>query len=330
MIGYILRRLVSAVLVVIATSMIVFLLFTLGPSDPAQRLCSADRCTEERRALIHQSLGLDKPVVEQYLTWAKGVFVGRDVSYGPGFSVDCPAPCLGISYINKEPVFPTLMERFPATISIALGGFMYLIVGVIIGVLAARRRGTSTDRGLVASTLIISAIPYYLVALLAYLYLVLKWGIFSETSYVPLTEDPIGWAGALALPWLVLTVYFCVTYARFSRGSMIESLSEDYVRTARAMGVSESKVVAKHALRAAVVPVITIFGIDFATLLAGTVFTEAIFGINGIGRTALASITQGDLPIISATVLIGSVFIVIANLLVDIIYSFLDPRVRLS
>jgi peptide/nickel transport system permease protein len=317
------------VLVVVVTSMMVFLLFTYGPSDPAQALCSADRCTEQRRAQIHQSLGLDRPITEQYATWAKGVFVGRDISYGPGFSVECSAPCLGISYISKEEVTPLLGKRFPITLSIALAGFLYLGFGVLVGVLAARKRGTSLDRGLVGSTLVLSAIPYYLVALLAYLYLVLRWDLFPETTYVPLTENPIRWAGALALPWLTLMVYNAVTYARFSRGSMIESLSEDYVRTARAKGLGESRVVVKHALRAAVVPVVTIFGIDFATLLAGTVFTEQIFGLNGIGRTALAAITKGDLPIISATVLIGAVFIVVANLTVDILYSFLDPRVRL-
>jgi peptide/nickel transport system permease protein len=329
MLGYISRRLVSAALVVIATSMLVFMLFTFGPADPAQALCSADRCTEQRRAQIHKALGLDQPITEQYADWAKGVFVGREISYGPGFSVDCSAPCLGISYISKEEVTPLLMKRFPATLSIALAGFLYLALGVLIGVFAARRRGTSIDRSLVGSTLVLSAIPYYLVALLAYLYLVLRWDLFPETTYVPLTESPLGWAGALALPWATLMVYNSVTYARFSRGSMIESLSEDYVRTARAKGLGESRVIVKHALRAAVVPVVTIFGIDFATLLAGTVFTEVIFGINGIGRTALASITQGDLPIISATVLIGAVFIVVANLVVDILYSFLDPRVRL-
>ena len=329
MVGYVLRRMVSAALVVVATSILVFLLFTYGPSDPAQALCQADRCTEQRREQIHESLGLNDPIPQQYATWAKGVFVGRGISFGAK-EFDCPAPCLGVSYITNEPVFPLLMDRFPATLSIALGGFMYLIVGVIIGVLAARRRGTTTDRVLVGSTLVISAIPYYLVALLGYLYLVLQWGIFTDTTYVPLTQNPIKWAAALALPWLVLTIYFCVTYARFSRGSMIDSLSEDYVRTARAKGLGESRVVIKHALRAAVVPVVTIFGIDFATLLAGTVFTEQIFGINGIGRTALQSITTGDLPITSATVLIGAIFIVIANLAVDILYSVLDPRVRLS
>jgi peptide/nickel transport system permease protein len=132
------------------------------------------------------------------------------------------------------------------------------------------------------------------------------------------------------LPWLVLVLYSAVDYARFGRASMIESLSEDYVRTARAKGLGEVRVMVKHALRAAVVPVVTIFGIDFATLLAGTVFIEKIFDLQGIGLTALQSITQGDLPIISATVLIGAVFIVVANLVVDVLYSFLDPRVRLS
>ncbi len=176
-----------------------------------------------------------------------------------------------------------------------------------------------------ASTLIISAIPYYLVALLAYLYFVLQWGIFSETSYVPLTEDPVGWAGALALPWLVLTVYFCVTYARFSRGSMIESLSEDYVRTARAMGVVRARSWPSTRCGPPSCRSSRSSASTSRHCCPGTVFTEAIFGINGIGRTALASITQGDLPIISATVLIGSIFIVLANLLVDIVYSFLDP-----
>jgi peptide/nickel transport system permease protein len=329
MIGYILRRLVSAVLVVITTSIIVFALFSFGPTDPAQALCSANRCTPEIRAQIHHSLGLDQPITTQYVTWAKGVFVGREISYGPGYRVPCPAPCLGISYISKQPVFPLLMSRFPVTLSISLAGFAYLALGVLIGVLAARKRGTATDRGLVAVTLVLSAIPVYLVMLCAYLYLVLKWGIFPDTTYVGITHSPVKWAAGLLLPWLVLTLYNAVTYARFGRGSMIDSLSEDYVRTARSKGLGEARVVVKHALRAAVVPVVTIFGIDFATLLAGTVFTEKIFGLQGIGLTALNSITQGDLPIISATVLIAAVFIVVANLTVDVLYSFLDPRVRL-
>jgi peptide/nickel transport system permease protein len=329
MIGYILRRIVSAILVLFVTSTLVFALFLYGPSDPAQALCNVNRCTDARRAQIHHSLGIDQPFLTQYGDWLKGIFVGREISFGSGFNIDCSAPCLGVSYITKEEVTPYLMGRFPATLSISLAGFMYLALGVVIGAFAARRRGTMVDRSLVGSTLVISSIPYYLVALLAYLYLVLKWGIFSDTSYVPLTQNPLTWAGHMALPWAVLTVYSCVTYARFGRGSMIDSLGEDYVRTARAKGLGEAAIVLKHALRSAIVPVITIFGIDIATLLAGTIFTERIFGIQGIGFTALSSLTTGDLPVISATVIIAAAFIIAANLIVDLLYSVLDPRVRL-
>jgi peptide/nickel transport system permease protein len=185
------------------------------------------------------------------------------------------------------------------------------------------------DRSLVASTLLLSSIPYYILALMAYLYFVLRWGIVPDTSYVPLTENPLEWFSHMLLPWSALVVWSCVTYARFGRGSMLDSLGEDYVRTARAKGLGEASIVLRHALRAAIVPVITIFGIDFATLLSGAIFTEYIFGIQGIGLTALQSITQGDLPVISATVIIAAAFIVVANLVVDLLYSVLDPRVRL-
>jgi peptide/nickel transport system permease protein len=329
MIGYLLRRIISAILVLFVTSTFVFLLFLYGPSDPTQALCNVNRCTDARRAQIHHSLGIDQPFLTQYGDWVKGIFVGREISFGPGFTIDCGAPCLGVSYINKEEVTPYLMSRFPATLSIALAGFMYLAVGVAIGAFAARRRGTMTDRSLVASTLVLSSIPFYIFALLAYLYMVLKWGIFPDTTYVPLTQNPLTWAGHMALPWVVLTTWSCVTYARFGRGSMIDSLGEDYVRTARAKGLGEATIVVKHALRSAIVPVITIFGIDIAFLLSGTIFVEKIFNIQGIGLTALDALTQGDLPVISATVIIGAAFIVVANLLVDLLYSVLDPRVRL-
>jgi peptide/nickel transport system permease protein len=329
MIGYILRRVVSAILVIFVTSTLVFALFLYGPSDPTVALCQAAHCTEQRRTDIENSLGLDKPFLTQYGEWLKGIFVGREISFGPGFNIDCSAPCLGVSYINKEEVTPYLMGRFPATLSISMAGFMYLVLGVIIGSYAARRRGTTVDRSLVASTLVVSSIPYYIFALLAYLYFVIRWGILPDTSYVPFTENPLTWAGHMALPWAALTVWSCVTYARFGRGSMVDSLGEDYVRTARAKGLGEQSIVLKHALRAAIVPVITIFGIDFATLLSGTIFTEKIFNIQGIGLTALDALTTGDLPVISATVIIAAAFIVVANLVVDLLYSVLDPRVRL-
>jgi peptide/nickel transport system permease protein len=208
---------------------------------------------------------------------------------------------------------------------------IYLTLGVLLGVLAARWRGTAADRLLVGGSLLVSSVPYYLFALLAWIFLTLQWSIFPSTGYTPLTENPSAWFAGLLLPWIVIGVTFSTQYARFTRGSMVETLGEDYIRTATAKGVKSNKVVFKHGLRAAIVPIVTIFGLDFAALLAGTVFTERIFNINGVGWWALNSIqSPQDFPVLTATVLVSAVLVVVANLVVDVIYSFLDPRVRMS
>ncbi|NUR08573.1 MAG: ABC transporter permease [Nocardioidaceae bacterium] len=331
MFGYILRRLISGVLVLLVVSVAVFALFFYGPADPAIAYCPETRCTPQRLDNIRTSLGLDRPAAEQYGEYMKGIVAGNDFQAG-AITIKCPAPCLGVSFKLRVNVTDYLMERFPATLSIAVGGaVLFLLIGVSSGIYAARRRGTLADRAIVGASLVIFAVPYYLFALLAYLLLISQWGIFPESGYFPLfTDGPVAWAKGLLLAWLVIGLTSATQYARFSRGSMIESLNEDYVRTARSKGLSERRVTMRHALRAAVVPVVTIFGLEFATLLAGTVFTERIFDIQGIGLTALNAINTRDLPVISATVLIAAAFIVIANLFVDIIYSVIDPRVRLT
>ena len=331
MFGYIVRRIISGLLVLLVTSILVFGLFFFGPANPALAYCPETRCNPERLANITRQLGLDRPVVEQYGEYMKGIFVGNDFQAG-AITIECSAPCLGVSFKLRENVTDYLLAKFPATLSIALGGsLVFLTVGVGSGIFAARRRGTLADKGIVSASLVINAIPYYLLALLAYLLLISQWGIFPESGYHPLLEEgPVAWFKGLILAWLVLGISSSTQYARFSRGSMIESMNEDYVRTARAKGLSERRVTFKHALRAAIVPVVTIFGLEVAFLLAGTIFTERIFDIQGIGLTALQALGTKDLPIISATVLIGAFFIVAANLLVDIIYSIIDPRVRLS
>ena len=331
MIGYIARRLVAAALVVVVIFTSVFLLFFYGPSDPGQALCNRNgNCTPERAAQINETLGFNDPVTTQYGVFVKGLFAGREIAFG-GASIDCPAPCFGASYVTRLPVTDIMKDRFPATLSIAIGGaLIFFPLGVLLGTLAARRRGSNTDRLLVGGSLLVSAIPYYIVCLLAYLYLVVQWGVFAESNYNPILQNPWTWFTGLLLPWLVLGLASSTSYARFSRGSMIESLSEDYVRTAKAKGLTDRRVTVKHALRAAIVPVVTIFGLDFAALLAGTVFTEQIFGIQGIGREALRSIFQQDFPVVLATVAIGAVFVVLANVIVDVLYSFIDPRVRLT
>jgi peptide/nickel transport system permease protein len=331
MFGYVVRRIISGVLVLLVISVAVFALFFYGPSDPALAYCPETRCTPQRLDNIRTSLGLDRPVVEQYGDYMKGIVAGDDFQAGE-ISIKCDAPCLGVSFKLRVNVTDYLWSKFPATLSIALGAsVIMLLVGVSSGIFAARRRGTVADKGIVGVSLFVNAMPYYLLALLAYLLLISQWGIFPESGYFPiLTDGPVAWVKGLMLAWLVLGISSSTQYARFSRGSMIESMNEDYVRTARAKGLSERRVTMRHALRAAIVPVVTIFGLEFAYLLAGTIFTERIFDIQGIGLTGLQAIGTKDLPVIAATVLLSSAFIVVANILVDIIYSVIDPRVRLS
>jgi peptide/nickel transport system permease protein len=331
MFGYIVRRIISGLLVLLVVSIAVFALFFYGPSNPALAYCPETKCTPQRLENITQQLGLDRPAVEQYGDYMKGIVAGDDFKAG-AITIKCPAPCLGVSFKLRLDVTKFLAERFKATLSLALGGAaLFLTLGVTMGILAARVRGTFTDKSIVGASLLINAIPYYLFALLAWLLLISQWGIFPQSGYFgPISDGPVAWIKGCLLAWVCLGLTYATQYARFSRGSMIESLNEDYVRTARAKGLGERRVTMRHALRAALVPVVTIFGLDFAYLLAGTIFTEKIFDIQGIGITALDAINTKDLPIISATVLIAAAFIVIANIVVDLVYSLIDPRVRLA
>jgi peptide/nickel transport system permease protein len=329
--GFVMRRVVSGLLVLWVTSISIFALFFYGPADPALAYCPETHCTPQRLDQIRESLGLERPVVEQYAGYMKGIFVGNDLRAG-AITIKCPAPCLGVSFKLRVDVTELLWSRFPATLSIAVGGAaLFLTMGVGLGIMAARARGTPFDKLVVGASLVINALPFYLLALLAWLMLISQWGIFPDSGYFsPFQDGPVAWVKGMLLAWLVLGVSSSTDYARFSRGSMIEALNEDFVRTARAKGIHERRLVVRHALRAAIVPVVTIFGLDFATMLAGTVFTEQIFNIQGIGLTAITALGTRDLPIISATVLIASALIVTANIIVDIVYSLIDPRVRLT
>ena len=336
MAGFIVRRLLTSVLVIVLTSLFVFVLFFKGLGDsPARNYCEKlgpGRCTTTKLDSIKHQMGFDKSLASNYTTWAKGIFVGRHDVYSDGKLYDCPAPCLGISIMTDDTVWNDLKQKYPATIAVAVGGSaIYLSLGVLMGAFAARWRGTTLDRMLVGSSLIVSAIPDYLIILLAWIYLSLKWGIFPHIGYYPITQNPIKTITWMMLPWLVLGFTRLTDYARFTRGQMVETLGEDYIRTAQSKGAKKSRVLFTHALRAAVVPVITIFGLDFAGLLSGTIFTEQIFGIDGIGRWGLQALqTPMDINVISATVLVSAILVVVANLLVDIIYSFLDPRVSIA
>ena len=335
MTGFVVRRLLSAVLVVVFTSMFVFALFYVGMGDrPAINYCAQQNghCSAQKLASIEHQMGLDKSLVHNYREWVKGLFVGRDNVYMQGKLYDCPAPCLGISVTTDRPVWDDLKERYPATVTLAVGGAaIYLTGGVLLGALAARWRGSSADKLMVGSTLVISAIPDYIIILMAWIYLSLKLPIFPNTGYYPITEDPLKTVSYMMLPWLVLAMTSLTDYVRFTRGSMVETLHEDYMRTAQAKGLPMRHRLFKHALRAAIVPVITIFGLDFATLLGGTIFIEQIFTINGIGYWGLRALTAPvDINVVQATVLVAAVLIVVANLVVDVFYGFLDPRVTVG
>ena len=335
MFAYIVKRLISGFLVVTLVSMAVFALFWYGPASPAQPICdreTSNRCGD-RIEIYKENLGYNNPIYSEYGKFVKGIFVGRDITFA-STTYECGAPCLGLSYNTKEPVTEELVSRLPATISVAVGGaFLYLLLGVPIGVAAARRRGTLADKALVSSFLFVSSIPYYLLALLTWLYFTVLWEapFVSDVGYFsPVTEGPAKWFGGLFLAWMALGFWGCTQYTRFTRGAMVEALSEDYIRTAKAKGLPTRTIVYRHGLRAALVPVVTIFGIDFGTLLAGTIFTERIFEIDGIGYWALRAVFNKDLPVVAAVSLFAAIMLIVSNVLVDLIYSFLDPRVRLS
>ncbi|MGH3361502.1 MAG: ABC transporter permease [Nocardioides sp.] len=335
MFAYVVKRLLSGVVVLALVSMAIFALFWYGPSSPARPICDRDtqnRCSPERLATYEKNLGYNNPIYEEYGKFAKGVVVGRTITLGAS-DYKCPAPCLGYSYRTKVPVFGELKERLPATISVAVGGaFFYLLFGIPIGVAAARRRGTVTDKALVSGFLFLSSIPYYLFALLIWLYLTVVFEVpfFSNPGYRPITENPASWFTGMFLAWVALGFFGCTQYTRYTRGAMVEALGEDYIRTAKAKGLPARTIVYRHGLRAALVPVVTIFGIDFGTLLAGTIFTETIFDIEGIGLWGLEAVTAKDLPVVSAVALFGAIMLIVSNIIVDLVYSVLDPRVRLA
>jgi peptide/nickel transport system permease protein len=327
MAAYIFRRVLIAFSVILVTLIASFLLFFAAPTDPAGVLCGL-RCTPERIHDINVSLHLTDPITTQIFDYIKGIFVGRDIITG-GVTVHCSAPCLGYSYQLGQPVTSIVIDRLPVTFSIILGAsVIYLALGVVTGVIAARRRGTYIDRVTVATSLGIGAVPYFVVALLSALFV--AGSLLPQAQWTPINDDPVKWFTGLIAPWITLGIVNASAYIRYARGSMIESLSEDYVRTARAKGISERKVVYKHALRAAITPIVTLYGLDLAFNLTGAIFTESIFGLNGLGVMTLNAFGRYDLPVLMAGVLIGAIILVFLNLVVDILYTVLDPRVRLT
>jgi len=315
---YIIRRLLWMIVLLFGVSFITFAIFYLLPSANPALLRAGHQPTAALIKSIEHRLGLDKPWYVQYYDYMKALVLHFNFGY---------------SYQYQTPVRSMIFSRLPATVSLALGAaVVWLTIGIIVGTISAVRRQSRLDRATMGASLVaISAPPYWLglVSLFLFATDIGKFHIFPGAgSYVPLTQDPVHWFTSMILPWLVLAAGFAAIYARLLRGNLTEVMAEDYIRTARAKGLPERTVIVRHGLRAAITPLVSAAGVDIGVLLGGVILIETVFNIPGIGRLAYDSITNGDLPMIQGTVLIGAFFIVILNLIVDIAYAFIDPRVR--
>jgi peptide/nickel transport system permease protein len=324
---FLIKRLLSATLTLFAVSVISFLMFFALPRDPVTGMCPKN-CNPERLERVRQELGLNDPKVDQYVAYMKGIFTGRDLGSSQGGR--CDAPCLGYSYVNSEAVTDTLARVLPVTLSIVLpAAVLWLALGIGLGMVSALRRGTLLDRLAIGFSLTGASLQLYFVGAVLLLVFTYTLKIVPVPHYTSMFDDPLDWASGLVLAWVALAFLFSAIYARLARAQMVETLSEDFVRTARAKGLAKRTVYGRHALRAAITPLVTIAGLDVGAALGGTVITETTFGIQGLGRTAVDAVRSGDLPMIMGTVMISAVFIVVANVVVDLLYAAIDPRVRL-
>jgi peptide/nickel transport system permease protein len=315
---FLVRRIALGVLVMWLITIAVFALFFIAPNDVARTLAGR-QASPETVALISHRLGLDQPIWRQY-----GDFLWKAVRGD-----------LGFDYYHGQEVTTIIGAALPITLSVVIGGaIIWLVLGVFNGVVSSIRPRSFVDRGMTVFALFFYSMPTFLLGLLLLYFLYFQLtlagvAVFPAGGYSPLSEGPGTWFIHLVLPWLTLALVSAATYTRLTRASMLDVLGEDYVRTARAKGVRESRVVLRHALRAALTPVVTQFGIDVGSLLGGVVVTETVFSLPGLGKTAIDAINQQDLPVIIGIVLFASAAVVVANILVDIFYAVLDPRVRL-
>jgi peptide/nickel transport system permease protein len=326
MFRFLARRIAGAAVILLIITAIVFLLFYIAPRDPGRVACGKV-CPPETLALVKRNLGIADPVPVQYWHWLQAIFVGRDYpTYG-----HCPAPCLGYSFINHEPVFGTIVDRFPTTLSLSLGSAaVFLIFGIGTGMIAAVKQGRSLDKIASSASLVGSSLQIYILGPVAMYFLADQWQLLDRPSYTPFTENPAQWFAGLILPWLVLSVIFTANYTRMSRSQLVEYLSEDYVRTARAKGLSARAVFFRFAWRGAMGPIVTIFGLDLGVLLGGAIITEKTFSLQGVGALSVRAVSASDLPMLLGVILVAATAIVVLNIVVDAVYALIDPRVRLA
>ena len=331
---FIIRRLIATVVLLVVVSMITFAIFFLIPRLAGQNSYQLATQYVGRNPTpaavqdVEVKLGFNAPLYLQYGRFLKGIVFGAHYSNGPSTTY-CPPPCFGYSFRTDQPVWPQMMSNAPVTLSLAVGAaVLWLIGGVSIGVLSALRRGTFFDRSAMAVALAGVSLPIFFTGLIALELFSYKWPIFPNVHYVPITQNPLLWARNLVLPWIILAFLYAALYARLTRAGMLEPMNEDYIRTARAKGLSERTVIVKHGLRAALTPILTIFGLDLGLLLGGAIITEVTFSLPGLGQFTVLAIQNQDLPEILGVTMLAAFFIVIANMIVDILYAVVDPRVR--
>jgi peptide/nickel transport system permease protein len=315
MLVFVIRRVVGMVLVLLAVSFITYLIFVKIPGgDPAQRI-AGKLATAQNIEDIRHKLGLDRPFYVQYYDMMKAIFERKLVSYQSQLNV--------VSQIE---------EGLPATFSLAIGaGIIWLFFGIVVGTISALTAGRLSDRLITVLALIGISMPVFWLGIVGRYLLAERhpFHVFPDSGYVPLTQSPVQWIYHLILPWFVLAVLFIGFYGRVLRSTILDTINEDYVRTARAKGISSRRLLVRHVLRNSLIPIVTLFGLDFAAVLGGgAILTETVFNLQGVGQYAAQSITTLDLPPIMAVTIYATFFIVIFNFLVDLLYAWLDPRIR--
>ncbi|MCP2266706.1 ABC transporter permease [Promicromonospora thailandica] len=326
---FLLTRAGSGLVVLLLVCLFTFVVFFALSPDPAVQICGKN-CTPAVIDQIRGNLGLDQPFWTQFAQFVAGIFVGRTYGDGAG-AVHCAAPCLGYSFQSSQAVWDMIVQRLPVSATIAVGAaVLWLLAGLLGGLLSAVKEGTFLDRFTTGLTLTSMSIPNYVLALVLQYVLVvqLRWLPFPQA--VRFADDPGQWFASFVMPWIVLAVGYAAAYTRLTRANVLDVLRENYVRTAHAKGLPPSLVWRRHALRPALTPVVTIFGMDFAGLLGGALITETVFGINGVGKMAADSIARNDQPVIMGVTLLAGFLVVVGNVVVDVVYTAIDPRVRVN
>ena len=338
MLAYLVRRVVSGLILMVVMSLVTFLLFFASPVDPARFACGKN-CSPALQEQTSKALGYDKSVWVQWADFGKGVFTGRDYPDDPALKktnpeliARCDAPCLGYSRLNSDTVTNLVKEALPISLSLAMVAFILWITGgIVFGVTAALRKGTIIDRGIVGTSLVFFAFPTFFVGLFLYQFVSIKWQIVPIPEYVSIADGGVGtWLVGLLLPGLTLALFYMAGYVRMTRAFVLESMGEDYLRTAKAKGLAPRRVLVKHSMRAALTPLVTMAGLDLANLMGGAIITETVFNYAGLGKLSVQAALNLDLPLTVGIVLMLAGFVILANIVVDVLYAVIDPRVRVG